>query len=86
MSASRSPVEAIPRSASVTGRRGSRRAHQRYDEAVIQAEVRRLARALAPFGMLHDEMLRRASGGQSSRRGGSDDALSAAVGTETIQR
>lgn len=63
--------------------RGWRR---RHEEAVIQAEVRRLARALAPYGVLHHDTLERFVGAQHWHTGGFDDALSAAVRAGEIKR
>lgn len=39
------------------GRQGDRRRLSRHDEAVIQAEVRRLARTLRPYGALRRDAL-----------------------------
>ncbi|HSC04625.1 MAG TPA: hypothetical protein VLC49_14945 [Solirubrobacteraceae bacterium] len=47
-----------PSPASTSGRSRQRR---RHENAVIQAEVRRLARALAPYRVLQEDTLRRAA-------------------------
>lgn len=41
---------------------GRSRYRRRHENAVIQAEVRRLARALAPHRVLQEDTLRRAAG------------------------
>lgn len=66
------------------GRRGDthRRGAVRHDEAVIQAEVRRLARVLRPLGVLRRDALVRAAGSMQSQKSGSVGALSAAEGLE----
>lgn len=69
------------RSRPVSGRRAARR----HDEAVIQAEVRRLARALRPYGVLHRDALERAAGAEHWRQGGFDSALSAAARSGAIE-
>lgn len=51
----------------------------RHDEAVIQAEMRRLARALKPYRILHRDALQRAAGADTWHDGGLDRALRAAV-------
>ena len=71
----------------LTGRSTSgRRAAQRHDVAVIQAEVRRLQRALRPFGVLRRDALERASGASDWRQGGYDAALAAAVKCGAIEQ
>lgn len=57
----------------------------RHDEAVIQAEVRRLARALRPYGVLHREALECAAGAWRWQEGGFDRALGAAVQSGVIE-
>lgn len=59
---------------------------ERHDEAVIQAEVRRLAQALRPFGVLSRDALERAAGAEHWHEGGFDGALSEAVKTGAIER
>ena len=66
----------------VPGRRGA----LRHDEAVIQAEVRRLALALAPFGVLGREALAREVGAERWREGTFEQAVSVAVKTGVIQK
>jgi hypothetical protein len=51
----------------------------RHDNAVIQAEVRRLARTIAPFGVLHRDSLRELAHAAHWNEGGFEAALSAAV-------
>jgi hypothetical protein len=53
---------------------------------VIQAEVRRLARALAPYRVLPREHLRREARADSWTQGGFDRALSAAVEAGRIKQ
>jgi hypothetical protein len=53
---------------------------------VIQAEVRRLARALAPHGVLNRDALEQLVGARHWRAGGFDDALSAATRAGKIKR
>jgi hypothetical protein len=45
------------------------RSARRHEEAVIAAEVRRLARALAPYRELQRDALRRTAGASSWREG-----------------
>ena len=59
---------------------------RRHEDAVIQAEIRRLARALAPYRVLQKETLRRTAGADAWHDGGFDRALSAAVDTGQIKR
>jgi len=70
----------------VAPREHDRDARRRHEEAVIQAEVRRLARALAPYGVLHRNALERLVGAQRWHTGGFDDALAAAVRSGEIRR
>jgi len=65
---------------------GGRCLSKRHSEAVIQAEVRRLARALRPYGVLHRNALERAAGADRWREGSFDGALSRAVGSGAIER
>lgn len=51
----------------------------RHEEAVIQAEVRRLARTLKPYRILHRDALERACGAEKWHEGGFDRALLEAV-------
>ena len=92
MTASRSSPETVrtePSTATMPTRARQRRDQgwrRRHEEAVIQAEVRRLARALAPYGVLHHDTLERFVGAQHWHTGGFDDALSAAVRAGKIKR
>ncbi len=58
---------------------------RRRDEAVIQAEVQRLARALRPYGVLHRDMLERIAGAGRWHDGGFHDALTEAERTGRIR-
>ncbi len=66
--------------------RGRSRLRRRHEDAVIQAEVRRLARALAPYRVLQKDALRRTAGADSWHDGGFDRALDAAVEAGKIKR
>lgn len=59
---------------------------RRHSEAVIQAEVRRLGRALRPYGVLHRNALERVAGAERWHEGSFDRALSRAVGSGAIER
>jgi hypothetical protein len=65
-------------------RRFDQGVRRRHDEAVIQAEVQRLARALRPYGVLHRDMLERIAGTGSWHEGGFQDALMEAERTGRI--
>jgi hypothetical protein len=58
----------------------------RHDRAVIQAEIRRLARTLKPYRILHRDALERACGAEKWHEGGFDRALQEAVKAGAIQR
>jgi hypothetical protein len=58
----------------------------RHDRAVIQAEIRRLARTLKPFRILHRDALERACGAEKWHEGGFDRALQEAVRAGAVQR
>ena len=62
---------------------GARRAvafcDREHDEAVLRAEVKRLVHALAPYGVLQRDVLRRKAGAGNWREPGFDRALDAAV-------
>lgn len=58
----------------------------RHDEAVIQAEARRLALALAPFGVLSRDALREEVNGSQWREGSFEQALNSAVRTGALER
>ena len=53
---------------------------------MIQAEVRRLARALRPYGVLHRNALAGAADARRWHEGGFDSALEAAVRSGSIER
>lgn len=57
----------------------------RHEQAVIQAEMRRLARALKPYRILHRDALQRAAGADSWHDGGFDRALYAAVKAGAVE-
>jgi hypothetical protein len=76
-----------PRSSrSPATRTGRRRTLRRHEDAVIQAEVRRLARALAPYRVLQRDARRRTAGAESWHEGGFERALAAAVEAGRIER
>jgi hypothetical protein len=52
---------------------------RRHEQAVIQAETRRLAKALKPYGILHRDALERVCGAERWHEGGFDRALHEAV-------
>jgi hypothetical protein len=58
----------------------------RHDDAVVQAEARRLARALRPYGVLHRDALERVAGAMRWRDGWFDTALNAAVESGKIEK
>lgn len=64
----------------------SPRVLRRHEEAVVQAEARRLALALAPYRILHKHALERAAGATQWHEGGFDRALAAAVRAGIIER
>ena len=57
----------------------------RHEQAVIQAEMRRLARALKPYRILHRDALQHAAGADSWHDGGFDRALRAAVKAGAVE-
>lgn len=57
----------------------------RHDQAVIQAEARRLARALRPYRVLPRETLERVAGAKKWHDGGFDRALSEAIRAGEIE-
>jgi len=65
---------------------GRRRTLRRHADAVIQAEVRRLARALTPYRLIERDALRRTAGAESWHDGGFERALTAAVEAGRIKR
>jgi hypothetical protein len=58
----------------------------RHRVAVVQAEARRLARILQPFGILRKDQLKRRAGAASWHEGSFDSALHAAVESGEIER
>jgi hypothetical protein len=58
----------------------------RRDQAVLQAEVRLLSRALAPYGVLSRRSLSRAAHAERWRAGGFDQALHAAIEAGVIEQ
>lgn len=58
----------------------------RHRVAVVQAEARRLARILQPFGILRKDQLKRSAGAESWHEGSFDSALYAAVQSGEIER
>jgi hypothetical protein len=85
MSASQPTTARAWTEAAVSHHGGDRGWRRRHEEAVIQAEIRRLARALAPYGVLHHDTLEQFAGAQHWHSG-FDDALSAAVRAGEIKR
>ena len=63
-----------------------RRMARRHDEAIIDGEVRRLARALRPYGVLHRDALEQAADARRWHEGGFDSALDAAVRAGAVHR
>jgi hypothetical protein len=57
----------------------------RHEQAVIQAEVRRLARCLKPYRILHRDALERACGAEKWHEGGFERALQEAVKAGAVQ-
>jgi hypothetical protein len=78
----KNPARRVEPSGSGRGRRWCRR----HDDAVIQAEVRRLARVLRPYGVLHRTALEDAAGARRWHEGGFDSGLSAAVDSGATER
>lgn len=70
------------------GRRadGTRVNTRRHEEAVVQAEARRLALALAPFRVLRKPALERAAGAYHWHEGSFERALEVAVRAGMIDR
>lgn len=62
-----------------------RNARARHDEAITQAEVRRLARAFEPFRVLRRDAREHAAGAKHWQEGGLDRSLSAAVREGVIE-
>ena len=56
-----------------------------HEQAVIRAEARRLARALAPYRVLPKDTLERVAGARRWHDGGFDRALNAAVRSGEIE-
>lgn len=59
---------------------------ERHDVAVVQAEARRLAHALRPFGVLRKDQLKVVARAASWHEGSFDRALRAAVEAGEIER
>lgn len=57
----------------------------RHEQAVLQAEVRRLSHALKPFRILHRDALERLAGAENWHDGGFDRALREAVNAGAIE-
>ncbi len=70
----------------VTRQRRSASDRRRHETAVVQAEARRLALALAPFRVLSKPALARVARTARWREGGYDRALNAAVRAGMIER
>jgi|SRR5579875_106352 len=60
--------------------------HRRREELLLRADVRRLAIALAPYGILHRDTLARVAGAHEWREGAFERALEEAVRRGAIQR
>jgi hypothetical protein len=58
----------------------------RHHVAVVQAEARRLARILKPFGILRKDQLKLEAGADSWHEGSFDSALHAAVQSGEVER
>ena len=58
---------------------------RRHEQAVIQAEVRRLASAIRPFGVLNRQTLAHMAGAEHWREGGLPRALDAAVDAGVLE-
>jgi hypothetical protein len=70
---------ASSRSRSRAARAETSRRRARHDEALIQAEVNRLARAIQPFGIMGRESPQKAAGAEHWHESGFDSALEAAT-------
>ena len=57
----------------------------RHEQAVIQAEVRRLASCLKPYRILHRDALERACGAEKWHEGGFERALQQAVRAGAVE-
>jgi hypothetical protein len=66
--------------------RGRSSSFDRHRVAVVQAEARRLARILQPFGVLRKDQLKRRAGATAWHEGGFDAALKTAVDSGEIER
>ncbi len=77
-------LDALPAAVSPEGRAAGR-TKTRHDEAVIQAEVRRLASALGPYGVLRRHALASAAGAMQWREGAFERALRTAVSSGAIE-
>ncbi|HEY3728157.1 MAG TPA: hypothetical protein VGL51_13335 [Solirubrobacteraceae bacterium] len=84
MKATRRPdAAARPRSPSDRSRSASD--PQQHDDAVLQAEARRVVHALRPFGILRKDALKRAACPTTWHEGGFDSALHAAIAAGKIE-
>jgi hypothetical protein len=63
----------------IGARPGSPCSDLRHEEAVLHAEVKRLVRALAPYGVLRHDALKREAGARNWREPRFERALAAAV-------
>jgi hypothetical protein len=62
-----------------------RRRISRHEQAVIQAEMRRLSRALAPYRVLHRDALEEVAQARQWHEGGFDAALREAVRSGLVE-
>lgn len=78
--------EAPPALAATGRRHHDWRDPRHHDEAVVQAEARRLTRALAPYGILTERDLARLTQATKWHQGCFERALSAALRNGSIER
>jgi hypothetical protein len=74
------------RTSAQSPRRAIARELDAHEDAVTQAEVRRLARALAPYGILGREALERAARANHWRQGAFESALASALRSGTLEQ
>jgi hypothetical protein len=87
MSTARRFIAPVSNSGSaVTPSSSDRGRRRRRDDAVVQAEIRSLARALAPYGVLRRDALERSAGARRWHDGGFDDAIAAALRAGAVKR
>jgi hypothetical protein len=79
-------TDARSRRRSRVRRPGSATKADHHDDAVLQAEVRRLVHALCPFGVLRRDALKREACSASWHEGGFERALEAAIRAGRIER